>query len=74
MTNGPENKIKFAKSKFFQNSDKKLTLVGLGGEGILRTTGQKDQAQAVIKEAYEQGITYFDSARVYMDSEIYYGI
>lgn len=73
MTNGPENKMKFAKSKFFQNFDKKLTRVGLGGEGILRTTGQKDQAQAVIKEAYEQGITYFDSARVYMDSEIYYG-
>lgn len=73
MANGPAKKNKFAKSKFFQNSDKKLTRVGLGGEGILRTTGQKDQAQSVIKEAYEQGLTYFDSARVYMDSEIYYG-
>ncbi|WP_158406163.1 hypothetical protein [Desulfobacula toluolica] len=49
MTNSPEKKIKFAKSKFFQNSDKKLTRFGLGGEGILRTTGQKDQAQAFIK-------------------------
>lgn len=73
MTNDPQEKIKLAKSNYFQNYDKKLTRVGLGGEGILRTTGQKDQAQAVIKEAYEQGLTYFDSARVYMDSEIYYG-
>lgn len=65
--------IKLAKSNSFQNSKKKLTRVGLGGEGILRTTGQKDLAHAVIKEAYEQGITYFDTARVYLDSEIYYG-
>ncbi len=65
--------IPFAKSNFFQNSKKGLTRVGLGGEGILRTTSQKDLAHGVIKEAYEQGITYFDTARVYMDSEIYYG-
>ncbi len=63
----------FAKSNFFQNSKKRLTRVGLGGEGILRTTKQKDLAHSVIKEACEQGITYFDTARVYMDSEIYYG-
>jgi aryl-alcohol dehydrogenase-like predicted oxidoreductase len=47
--------------------------VGLGGEGVLRTTGKTDQALAVIREAVKQGITYYDSARVYMDSEIYYG-
>lgn len=65
--------IKLAESNSFQNSKKQITRVGLGGEGILRTTGQKDLAHAVINEAYEQGIAYFDTARVYLDSELYYG-
>jgi aryl-alcohol dehydrogenase-like predicted oxidoreductase len=47
-------------------------MVGLGGEGILRTYGQQKGAQAVIEEAIAQGITYFDSARVYAGSESYY--
>ncbi|MCA1785607.1 MAG: hypothetical protein LC657_06470, partial [Desulfobacteraceae bacterium] len=54
----------------FLGSSKKITRVGLGGEGILRTTGQTEQALAVIKEAVHQGITYYDCARVYMDSEV----
>jgi aryl-alcohol dehydrogenase-like predicted oxidoreductase len=47
--------------------------VGLGGEGILRTYGRASEARQVIHEAIDQGITYFDSAHVYADSEIYYG-
>lgn len=47
--------------------------VGLGGEGILRTHGRASEAREVIQEAVNQGITYFDSARVYADSEVYYG-
>ncbi len=58
--------------KFGENSPA-VTQVGLGGEGILRTFNQLPQAQAVIREALDQGITYFDSARVYSDSEVYYG-
>jgi aryl-alcohol dehydrogenase-like predicted oxidoreductase len=50
-----------------------VTRVGLGGEGVLRTQGRDDDAHAVIAEAVAQGIGYYDSARVYMDSEIYYG-
>ena len=50
-----------------------VSRVGLGGEGILRTHGQADRAQAVIDEAVGQGITYFDSARVYAGSEGYLG-
>jgi aryl-alcohol dehydrogenase-like predicted oxidoreductase len=50
-----------------------VTLVGLGGEGILRTHGIADRAQAVIDEAVGQGITYFDSARAYDGSEEYLG-
>ena len=47
--------------------------VGLGGEGILRTHGRTEKAHEVIQTAIEQGITYFDCARVYADSEVYYG-
>jgi aryl-alcohol dehydrogenase-like predicted oxidoreductase len=58
---------------FFPGSNKQITRVGLGGEGVLRTTGKAEQARAVISEAVAQGITYYDCARVYMDSEVYYG-
>lgn len=73
MTNDPLKKIRLVDSTVFPNSDKPLTRVGLGGEGILRTTGQDSMSHTVIKEAVDQDITYFDTARVYMDSEIYYG-
>jgi aryl-alcohol dehydrogenase-like predicted oxidoreductase len=65
--------IQIITPKGFPKSDKKITRVGLGGEGVLRTTGNAERAHAVIHEAVNQGITYFDSARVYMDSELYYG-
>jgi aryl-alcohol dehydrogenase-like predicted oxidoreductase len=48
-------------------------VVGLGGEGILRTFGYDAQAADVINAALDEGITYFDSARAYAGSEQYYG-
>jgi aryl-alcohol dehydrogenase-like predicted oxidoreductase len=57
----------------FGQASQSVTRVGLGGEGILRTWGQEGGAQAVIREALAQGITYFDCARVYAGSEGYYG-
>lgn len=57
----------------YGRTGRKVTVVGLGGEGILRTHGRTNQAGAVIREALAQGLTYFDSARVYADSELYYG-
>ncbi|MDY6836748.1 MAG: aldo/keto reductase [Thermodesulfobacteriota bacterium] len=57
----------------FGVTGQKVTAIGLGGEGILRTYGKIDQARTVIQEAIAQGITYFDSAHVYADSEVYYG-
>ena len=48
----------------------KISKVGLGGEGVLRTYGSMSQARTVIKKALDSGITYFDSARVYSDSEV----
>ena len=47
--------------------------MGLGGEGVLRTTGKTETAHRVIRSAIAEGITYYDSARVYSDSEVYYG-
>ena len=53
--------------------DQQVTVVGLGGEGVLRTYGQGNQALEVIQEAVAQGIAYFDSGRVYAESELHYG-
>ena len=61
------------KTRQFGNTNIKVTCVGLGGEGVLRTHGRSDQAGEVIQTAIGQGIAYFDSARVYSDSECYYG-
>jgi aryl-alcohol dehydrogenase-like predicted oxidoreductase len=71
--NMPESKIRWIDDHVFPDSIKQITRVGLGGEGVLRTTGKYPQALAVIAEAVNQGITYYDCARVYMDSEVYYG-
>lgn len=51
-----------------------VTIVGLGGEGVLRTFGREREATEVIQEALFQGIGYFDSARAYAGSESYYGL
>ena len=50
-----------------------VTILGLGGEGILRTTGYERDASMLINRAIDLGITYFESARAYEDSEVYYG-
>lgn len=60
-------------TRSFGNTGPTVSRVGLGGEGVLRTHGQAPQAQAVIREALAQGITYVDSARAYAGSETYYG-
>jgi len=65
-----EGKIDSAK---FGKTEQMVSVVGLGGEGILRTHGHEREAREVILEAVRQGITYCDSARVYAGSESYYG-
>lgn len=57
----------------FGKTGRTVTRAGLGGEGILRTHTHEREARVVVEEAVHQGITYFDSARVYADSELYYG-
>jgi len=59
--------------KSFVSGSTQVTAVGLGGEGILRTTGRIPHARKVIQEALSHGVTYFDSASAYQDSELYLG-
>jgi predicted aldo/keto reductase-like oxidoreductase len=50
-----------------------VTMLGLGGEGVLRTFGYEREAQAMVEAALAEGITYFESARAYSGSEAYLG-
>src|SRR6266702_879342 len=50
-----------------------VTILGLGGEGILRTHSYEREAYALINRALDLGITYCESARAYDGSESYYG-
>ena len=50
-----------------------VTILGLGGEGVLRTYGHEKEAYALINRALDLGIDYFESARAYSGSESYYG-
>ncbi len=50
-----------------------VTILGLGGEGVLRTYGYEREAYGLINRAIDLGINYFESARAYSGSESYYG-
>lgn len=50
-----------------------VTILGLGGEGVLRTFGRDKAATALVNRALDLGITYCESARAYSGSEAYYG-
>lgn len=49
------------------------TIMGLGGEGILRTHGRDKEAYTLINKALDLGVNYYESARAYDGSEEYYG-
>ncbi|MBI3009897.1 MAG: aldo/keto reductase, partial [Candidatus Omnitrophica bacterium] len=50
-----------------------VTIVGLGGEGVLRTWGREREAARIIERALDLGITYYDTAPAYSGSQDYYG-
>jgi predicted aldo/keto reductase-like oxidoreductase len=52
---------------------REVTLLGLGGEGILRTFGKAADAVKVIHRALDQGVNYCDTAPAYDGSMDYYG-
>lgn len=51
-----------------------VSVLGLGGEGVLRTVGREQEADALINAALDAGINYMESARAYAGSESYYGL
>ena len=52
---------------------REVTILGLGGEGVLRSFGRDREASALINRALDLGLTYCESARAYSGSESYYG-
>ena len=50
-----------------------VSVLGLGGEGLLRSFDREEEAVPLIHRAIDLGITYFESARAYAGSESYYG-
>jgi len=50
-----------------------VSILGLGGEGILRTWGEDKKAVEIINTAIDMGVNYMESARAYDGSESYYG-
>lgn len=55
------------------STGQEVTLIGLGGEGILRTYGYERNAVNLINRAIDLGVNYLESARAYSGSEQYYG-
>jgi len=51
-----------------------ISILGLGGEGLLRSFNREKEAVSLIHRAIDLGITYFESARAYAGSESYYGM
>jgi aryl-alcohol dehydrogenase-like predicted oxidoreductase len=60
-------------TRMLGKTGQKVTLMGLGGEGVLRTFGRDKEAVSLIDRALDLGIGYFESARAYSGSESYYG-
>ena len=73
MSRNDTSTINAVPTRTFGRTGIEVTLTGLGGEGVLRTYGKEDESSKVIGEAFAQGINYFDCARAYAGSEMYYG-
>src|SRR5258708_11397104 len=60
------------RSRPLGRTGKEVSILGLGGEGILRTHGETAKAVQVIHCALALGITYCDTAPAYASSRDYY--
>ena len=69
----PEEKTMEIPKRTLGRTGVEVTVLGLGGEGILRTHGYDREAYDLINRALDLGITYCESARAYDGSESYYG-
>jgi len=55
-------------------TEARVTMMSLGGEGVLRTHGYEKEAYDLINHAIDLGVGYFESARAYDGIESYYGL
>ena len=55
------------------NTKERVSILGFGGEGILRSWGNEKKAVPLVKAALDAGISYFDTAPAYSGSQDYYG-
>jgi predicted aldo/keto reductase-like oxidoreductase len=60
-------------TRILGNTGAEVTILGLGGEGVLRSHGFERETYTLINRALDLGITYCESARAYDGSESYYG-
>jgi aryl-alcohol dehydrogenase-like predicted oxidoreductase len=60
-------------TRILGKTGREVTLFALGGEGVLRTYGQEQDAHQVIQRALDLGINYFDSAPAYAGCLDYLG-
>lgn len=55
------------------STKERVSILGFGGEGILRSWGHQKEAVTLVRAALDAGITYFDTAPAYSGSQDYYG-
>jgi len=55
------------------NTGLEVTILGLGGESIIKIVEKYDEAVELIQASYQMGINYFDTAPGYYPSEIRVG-
>lgn len=51
----------------------KTSVLGLGGTRLLASANRLAEAQRLVSIALDLGVTYFDTARLYPESEVYLG-
>ena len=54
------------------NTGMKVSVIGLGG--VQLASSETEYAVKIVRKALELGVNYFDTARVYGDSEVKVGI
>ncbi|MGQ9648015.1 MAG: aldo/keto reductase [Thermodesulfobacteriota bacterium] len=64
----------FIPKRLLGKTGQTVSILGLGGEGLLRTYGKAKEATSLIHRAIDLGMTYFESAHAYAGSESYYGM
>ena len=55
------------------NTHRQASLLGLGGNRLLAAPHRFEEASRLIGRALDLGVTYFDTARLYPESEVYLG-